>query len=123
MRSFIFSLILIVIIASVTIVTAVSNDAYTDRLLALVDEAFDAPADSRAYAIEQIKSVWEDAKRTVCISVHRKESTLTDTLIDTLDELCERDHSDVDFYGTCRLLEGEMRHIRELSRPSWRSVM
>ena len=123
MKSFIFALILLVIITAVTTVTAAGTDEYTDRLIALVGDAFDAPAGSRAYAVEQIKSVWEEAKPTVCFCIHRKESTLTDTLVDTLDELCRREHSDIDFYGTCRLLEGELRHIQELSRPSWRNVI
>ena len=123
MKSFIFALCLLIMITAITMISASVTDEYADRLLALTQEAVDSAPDDRDYAVRQIASVWEDAKFSACVTIHRKESTRTDTLVDALSELCERPHTDVEYYGVCKLLEGELRHIKELSRPSWRKVL
>lgn len=123
MRSFIAAILLIIIVVSVTAVTAFMTDEYADRLISAVAEAYSAPAENRAYAVKNIDSVWEEARGVVSVTIHRKEVTRTDTLISALSELCERECTDAEFYGVCRQLEEEFRHIREHCTPSFYNVM
>ena len=123
MKSFIFSLILVLTVISATTVCAAVTDEYADRMISAVDDATGASAENRAYEAKKIASLWEEAKSTVCVTVHRKEVTRTETLISALSELCERPHTDTEYFGICRQLEEELRHIKELGIPSWRNVM
>ncbi len=123
MKSFVFAIILIIAIVTVTVISAVTTDEYADRMIAATAEAIEAPVDSRDYAVRNIASIWEEAKSTVCVTVHRKEATRTETLISALSELCLRQHTDTEYFGICRQLDGELRHIRELGIPSWRNIM
>ena len=123
MKSFVFAIVLIAALLSITIIASVYTDEYADRLIALAAEADAADPDGRAYAVEQIRRVWDEAKFTVCISVHRKEVTRTETLIDSLDVLSQKGATDAEYYGACRLLKSELRHIKDLSRPSLSNIL
>ena len=123
MKSFIFALILIVVIVSVTVTVAAATDEYADRMISAARDITSASVENRSYEIENITSLWEEAKTTVCVSVHRKEVTRTETLITALSELCEHSYTDAEFFGICRQLEEELRHIKELGIPSWRNIM
>ena len=78
---------------------------------------------SNDFGLVDIQKIWDEAKSTVCVTVHRKEATRTETLISALEELCRREHTDTEYFGICRQLEEELRHIRELGIPSWRNIM
>ncbi len=123
MKSFIISLLLLLAVVSVTVIAAVTTNEYADRMLSATVEAYSATAETRDDAIEDIASIWEEAKSTVCVTVHRKEATRTETLISALEELCRREHTDTEYFGICRQLEEELRRIRELGIPSWRNIM
>ncbi len=123
MKSFLIAIILIIAIVAVTVICAVTTDEYADRMISATAEAIKAPAENRYYAVREIALIWEEAKPTVCVTVHRKEATRTETLISALSELCEREHTDTEYYGICRQLEEELNHIRELGIPSWQNIM
>ena len=123
MKSFIFAIILIAAVIAVTVTVSAITDEYTDRMISAVEDAVSASAGNRSYEVRNISTLWEEAKTTVCVSVHRKEVTRTETLITALAELCERSHTDTEFFGICRQLEEELRHIKELGIPSWRNIM
>lgn len=123
MKSFVFAIILIIAIVTVTVISAITTDEYADRMIAATAEAFEAPFESRDYAVRNIASIWEEAKSTVCVTVHRKEATRTETLISALSELCLHQHTDTEYFGLCRQLDEELRHIRDLGIPSWRNIM
>lgn len=123
MKSFIVSIILILATVSVTTVCAVVTDEYADRMISAVDDAAQASVENRADEAKEIASVWEEARSTVCITVHRKVVTRTDTLISALTELCKRPHTETEYFGICRQLEEELRQIKELCIPSWCNIM
>ncbi len=123
MKSFILAIILLIAVLTVTIVGAVITDEYADRMISAVDDAESATEENRAYEAREIAAIWDEAKSTVCITIHRKEATRTETLISALSELCEREHTDTEYFGVCRQLKEELLHIRELGIPSWRNIM
>ena len=123
MKSFIFALILILAVICLTIVSAAATDEYANRMLSAVADAVDAPADGHDNAAKAIESVWEDARSTVSVTVHRKEATRAETLISALSELCRRPHTDTEYFGICQQLEEQFRHIKEHCAPSWRNIM
>ena len=123
MKAFILALILIIAVVTVTTVAAAVTDEYANRMIAAAENAAAASVENRVYEAKNIVSIWEEAKSTICITVHRKEATRTETLISALSELCLRSHTDTEYYGICRQLEEELRHIKELCTPSWRNVL
>lgn len=123
MKSFIFSIILLFAVAAVTVYAAYATIKHADIVISAVAEASSASEEDRADAIKRVETLWEEAKSTVCVTIHRKEATHADSFLSALSELCERPHSDTEYYGICRQLEEEFRHIKELSIPSWRNIM
>ncbi len=123
MKSFIIALVLLFIVVTVTTVAAITTDEYADRMISAVTDAENAPAENRTYEVKNVAEIWDEAKSTVCVTIHRKEATRTEGLIAALSELCEREHTDTEYFGVCRQLKEELLHIRELGIPSWRNIM
>ena len=116
MKSLVISIVILIVIIALTVAFLLFSDNITMSIIDLIDEAeLCVSLSDRAGASKLISERWDKYSPYFTLGIHASEVKKMDTFVDALDELCNRPHSDTEYYGVCRLLREQALHIKEHS--------